>query len=159
MIGVVIHIEDCWNYTQSDRDIDILQIYQETAKFLGADLFVIVDKTTEGVFSTSRRPDLEYATYNSIGEVISAYPDMAKLYFEHIRTIPLDVKYVSLSDLIHPKDNVLYVFGGDDQGLNFAEIPLGENDQAVTILVPDAILWVIVAMTIVFTDRNTKGTL
>lgn len=154
MIGVVVHLEDRWNYTQSDRDIDVMQMYQESIRALGADLLIIVDKTTEGMF---HKLALDQVAYKSLADVLADYPDATKLYFEHINAIPAGTEYISLDELVHPKENVLYIFGGDVNGLNFAEIQLKENDKIVSIVFTKYILWSITSATIVMYDRYMKG--
>ncbi len=156
MIGIVIHLEDRWNYVQSDRDIDIMQMFQETISAFGADTFIIVDKTTEGMVHTSYRLDLSQVVFKTLNEVLRAYPDATKLYFEHTNAILDEISYTTLEELVHPKDNVLYIFGGDEHGLDLANIDLTGDNKVVSILVPKQILWTIVAMTIALYDRLKK---
>lgn len=156
MIGIVIHLEDRWNYAQSDRDIDILQMYEETVKALGADTFIIIDKTTEGMLHKFIGVDISYVKYKSMSELFQAYPDTTKIYFEHKNAIPAGTEYISLDKLTHPVDNVLYIFGGDETGLDFGEIELNEGDKIVNIDISKYILWTIVAATIVMYDRCIK---
>lgn len=156
MIGIVIHLEDRWNYTYGDRDIDVLQMYEETVKAFGVDTFIIVDKTTGGMLHKFIGVDITYAKYKTLSEALQAYPNATKFYFEHVNSIPAETQYISLDKLIHPKDNVLYIFGGDETGLNFAEIELTEDDKIVNIDFTKYILWTIVAATIVMYDRYRK---
>ena len=157
MVGVVVHLEDRWNYTQSDRDMDVMQMYEESAKALGADLFVVIDKTTDGMIH--RFPaDIKYASYGSLSEALKAYPAATKLYFEHVDAIPARIQYVALHDLVHPEGDVLYLFGGDEAGLgDLGELVLGEGDAVVSIDVTTYIFWAIVAMTVALYDRHTKA--
>jgi len=157
MIGIIIHLEDRWNYTQSDRDIDVLQMYQETVRAFNVDTLIIIDKTTEGIVHKFIGVDTVYATYKTLKEALHAYPDVTKIYFEHENAIPAGTEYSPLNDLIHPKDNVLYIFGGDEQGLNLVEIPLEKDDKIVSIQFTKYILWSIVSMTTVLYDRYLKG--
>lgn len=155
MIGVVIHLEDRWNYTQSDRDIEIMQMYHESAKGLNVDLFIVIDATTEGM--VYKLPvDIKCETYKTLDEALKKYPKYTKLYFEHPNAIPPG-KFITLDELKHPKNNVLYIFGGDVGGLNFSEIKLGKEDKIVSINVSHYILWQIVAMTIALYDRHIKN--
>ena len=156
MIGIVVHLEDRWNYTQSDRDIDVVQMYEETVKALNADTFIIVDKTTGGMLHNFESIDITYGKYGTLAEVLAAYPDATKLYFEHTNGIPAGAEYMSLDELAHPPDNVLYIVGGDECGLNFGEIALGENDKIVSILVSKYILWTLATITMVMYDRHMK---
>ena len=152
MIGIVICLEDRWNYTQSDRDIDIMQMYQETIKAFGVNLFLIVDKTTNGM--VHKFPfDIECASYKTLDEILGRYPNYVKLYFEHPNAISVD--YITLDKLVHPKDNVLYIFGGDENGLNITK--LKDNEKMTSINVSNYILWSIIAMTIALYDRYVKG--
>ena len=153
MVGVVVHLEDKWNYTQSDRDIDILQMFEETVKALGVDTFIIIDKTTDGMVHNFGSIDITYAKYGTLDEALAAYPDVNKFYFEHTRSIPAETKYITLDELAHPVDNVLYIFGGDEQSLNLHNI----EGTVVSIEVSHYILWSIVAMSLVLYDRYIKG--
>ena len=153
MIGVVVHLEDKWNCTQSDRDIDILQMFEETVKALGVDTFIIIDKTTDGMVHNFGSIDITYAKYNTLDEALAAYPDATKFYFEHKRAIPTETKYMTLDELVHPLDNVLYIFGGDEVGLDLSSI----DGTVVSIEVSHYILWSIVAMSLVLYDRYIKG--
>ncbi|PIU28728.1 hypothetical protein COT08_00580 [Candidatus Woesebacteria bacterium CG07_land_8_20_14_0_80_44_9] len=155
MIGVVIHLEDRWNYAQSDRDIEIMQMFHESAKGLNVDLFIVIDKTTEGM--VYKLPvDIKCEVYKTLDEALQNYPDYTKLYFEHTNAISAGIEHISLDELIHPKDNILYIFGGDEKGLNFSDIKLGKNDKIISILISRYILWTIVAMTIALYDRYIK---
>ena len=156
MIGVVIYLEDKWNYTQSDRDIDILQMYQETLAAFGVDKLFIIDKTTNGIVHRTFRLDLPQVIYKSLSEILSEYPNHIKIYFEHKNAIPNNIEYISLSNLIHPEIDVLYVFGGDEGGIRFNDIQMGINDKIVMIDSPDFILWSIVAIAITMYDRKMK---
>ena len=153
MIGVVVHLEDKWNYTQSDRDIDILQMFEETVKALGVDTFIIIDKTTEGMVHKFIGVDITYAKYKTLDEVLAAYPGATKFYFEHKRAIPAETKYITLDELVHPLDNVLYIFGGDEIGLDLSNV----DEIVVSIEVSHYILWSIVAMSLALYDRYIKG--
>ena len=150
MIGVVVHLEDKWNYTQSDRDIDILQMFEETVKALGVDTFIIIDKTTEGMVHNFGSIDIAYAKYNTLNEALAACPNTTKFYFEHKRAIPAE--YITLDELIHPQDNVLYIFGGDEIGLDLSNV----DGTVVSIEVSHYILWSIVALSLVLYDRYIK---
>jgi hypothetical protein len=151
MIGVVIHLEDRWNYVQSDRDIEIMQMYHESAKGLNANLFIVIDKTTDGM--VYKLPtDIKCEVYKTLDEALENYPDYTKLYFEHPNAISID--YITLDELIHPQDNVLYIFGGDENGLNITS--LKANEQLIAINISKYILWSIVAMSIVMYDRYIK---
>lgn len=155
MIGVVIHLEDRWNYTQSDRDIEIMQMFHESAKGLNVNLFIVIDKTTDGI--VYKLPtDIKCEVYKTLDEALQNYLDYTKLYFEHINAIPPETKYITLNKLAHPKDNVLYIFGGDEAGLNFSGLKLGKKDKIITIDITRMILWQIVAMTIAMYDRYLK---
>jgi len=155
MIGIVIHLEDRWNYTQSDRDIEIMQMFHESAKGLNANLFIVIDKTTKGM--VYKLPaDIKCETYKTLEKALQNYPGYTKLYFEHPNAIPPEAKYITLDKLAHPKDNVLYIFGGDEAGLNFPGLKLGKKDKIVTIDITRVILWQIVAMTIALYDRCIK---
>ena len=153
MVGVVVHLEDKWNYTQSDRDIDILQMYEETVKALGVDTFIIIDKTTDGMVHNFGSIDITYAKYNTLEEALAAHPSATKFYFEHKRAIPVETKYITLDELVHPLDNVLYIFGGDEIGLDLSNV----DGTIVSIEVSHYILWSIVAMSLVLYDRYIKG--
>lgn len=153
MVGVVIHLEDRWNYTQSDRDMDIMQMFQETVKGLGVDLFVIVDRTTDGmVHKLPTASDIEYASFGTLTEALQNYPDYERIYFEHPNAV--FVESIALDELVHPADNVLYIFGGDETGLSITR--LGSNEQMVSINISRYILWSIVAMTIALYDRFVR---
>jgi len=151
MVGVIIQLEDAWNYTQSDRDIEIMQMYHETAKGLNIDLFIIIDKTTKGMVNKFPA-DLKCETYKTLDEALKKYPKYTKLYFEHPNAV--STKSITLDELTHPKDNVLYIFGGDEEGLNITK--LRKDEKMVSINVSTYILWSIVAMTIALYDRHIK---
>ena len=153
MIGVVIHLEDRWNYVQSDRDIEIMQMYHESAKAFNVNLFIVIDKTTEG--NVYRFPvDITCEVYKTLKEALEKYSDYTKLYFEQARAI--SGEYTSLDNLVHPKDNVLYIFGGDERGLQLADVVLSGNDKIVSVDFTSFVLWSITAITIVLYDRYWK---
>jgi hypothetical protein len=156
MIGVVVHLEDRWNYTQSDRDIDVAQMYRETIKAFGADTFIIIDLTTEGLFYKHSDAAIAFASYKSLNDALSAYPDTVKFFFEHPDSIPAGTNYITLDNLVHPVDNVLYVFGGDQTSLNFSTIPIGANDKIVAITISKYVLWGLAAVATAMYDRYLK---
>lgn len=154
-IGVIVFLNDSWNYTQSDRDIDIMQMYKETVKGLNANIFIIIDNTTSGMVHRHSDLELKCETYKTLGEALGRYPKFTKFYFEHPNAIP-DANHTTLEKLEHPKDDVLYVFGSDVGGLNVSDLKLGKNDKVVSINVSRYILWAIVAMTMALYDRHVK---
>jgi hypothetical protein len=158
MIAVLFHLEDHWNYTQSDRDIDILQMYDETLRAFEVNLMLLVDKTTEGNVHTrihGTTPAIE--VHKDINSALDKYQKLKRVFFEHTNVITnLNLDYITLDKLKHPKDDVLYVFGGDETSLNFKEIKLREKDEIVNINISKYILWTIVAISVVLSDRYLK---
>lgn len=154
-VGVIVALEDSWNYTQSDRDIDIMQMYKETVKALNVDAFIIIDQTSSGMVHNHTDLDIKCETYKTLDEALKNYPDYTKFYFEHPNALPPG-KYITLDKVKHPKNNVLYIFGGDVTGLNFSKLKLKNRDRVVSIDVSGYILWAIVAMTMALYDRHIK---
>jgi len=154
-VGVVVHLDDYWNYTQSDRDIDIMQLYTETIKALNADIFIIIDQTEKGMVHKHNSLDIKCETYKSLPEALKKYSKFTKLYFEHSNALS-EKKYTTLEKLKHPKSDCLYIFGSDIKGLNFSNIKLGKNDKIITIEVSKYILWTVVATSLALYDRSIK---
>jgi len=65
MLGIVCAIEDQWNYTLTDRDIDVLQMYSESAGILGADFLAVIDRTSVGIFHNGDNDRIPFSVYSS----------------------------------------------------------------------------------------------
>lgn len=154
MLGIVCVIEDQWNYTLTDRDMDVIQMYSESAGILGADFLAIIDRTTPGIYHNGDNDRIPFSVFKTYDELFEEYPHYTRVFFSQKYKAD-GYHLVDLNDMAHPHD-ALYIFGGDGGGLCLKSMEIRSRDIIATIPLPGD-LWQIACVSIVLYDRLRKS--
>lgn len=152
MIGVVTYWDE---QVLADSKILDTDIWKSTVKPLDATHLLVVDES-------DLKPEwgdlaITYEIYPTLDAVMSEYPEATYVYLEASRNIPDGIEFDSLSDFIHPAEDVIYIVGPDSSVLPIGSLPMDGNHVVSISTVDGFALWSVVVAGIVLYDRKVKG--
>lgn len=151
MIGVVAYWE---TFTGVENPIYKAEIWKDTLKPFGATHLFFIDE--EKLNPTCPDRDIIHKNYPSLTQMLKEHKTANFVLLIAERNLPPNTPFTNIKNFIHPKDNVIYVFGKDSNTLNPKDFP-SKNRQIVTISTFEGLsLWSIVTTGIVLFDRQQK---
>ncbi|MBU0572688.1 hypothetical protein KKH23_02920 [Patescibacteria group bacterium] len=151
MVGVVTFWE---TFIGVDNPIYIGDIWANTIRPLGGTHLFYVDQ--QGIGTPSIDASIVSKTYSTFQEVLDDNPDATYVFLEAERSIPKGTDFTYLKDFVHPKEDVIYVFGKDSSDVFTENLPL-EGNHVVSITTNDnLVLWSLITVGIVLYDRKVK---
>jgi len=157
MIGAVGYWELNERNPFSGRSVDFGRWVNQLYAF-GLDALLLVG--TEEAFKTlglTQSGTVVISWIQKLEEVSVTYPKAKRVFVEHRRVIPGNIKYEFLHNFNHPQEDVLYFFGADAMASVLST--LTKEDKVITIDYPheDVALYAQEALTCVLYDRMVKN--
>lgn len=157
MIGAVGYWELNERNPFSGRTADFGRWVNQLYAFgLDALLLIGVDETSK-MLGVTQSGTVVVSWIQQLEEVLITYPKAIRVFVEHRKVIPGNIKYEFLHNFKHPHGDVLYFFGADAMA---SVLPtLTKEDKVITIDYPheDVTLYSQEALTCVLYDRMVKG--
>jgi len=155
MIAVVFFFEDVTANIASGIPEATVERWVYSAKFLGADKLIMIDKTTFRIGQYYRHADseIEFERFERLEEAEAVHPDAAWVFLENKKALDAaGVSCTRMDKFAHPVGDTIYVVGADSGS---HDIVTG-REEGIWINIPAPDMWSEAAMAICLYDRRIK---
>ncbi len=126
MVSVVFHFTDLDPMHGLGSQKNYIKEWIYNAMVFGCDKVIMIDSTDLkiGKYYTHYSSDIGYEYYESLIDMKLVYPqnEFVWIFLESEHILSDEIKdVVDLNDLIHPINNVLYVFGPDFSSIEYSD--------------------------------------